>query len=200
MGRLMGRAMPPKLSPPVMGELPEGPVPVSDVASTVHALRTLATFHFPRHSLQLFLNYIAAGYLSSESEEVRLASIRCCCRLLLPFVMLLERTEADAEGHLPLLRMIHTILKRLLSVAVTDPDGGVRLWVWRSLVEAESWLGGHMAQAEMLQLVDMGLQDELFIVRQTVVKLLGKLGALNPAYVMPTLRRLLIQVPCFTLT
>lgn len=52
----------------------------------------------------------------------------------------------------------------------------------------------HLAQAEMLQLIFMGLQDEQFDIRESVICLLGRLSDVNPALVMPTLRKVLIQV------
>lgn len=56
---LMGKAMPNKLATPQTSELPSGPVAITDTKLTVLALDTLGQFQFPRHSLQMFLKYIA---------------------------------------------------------------------------------------------------------------------------------------------
>jgi hypothetical protein len=55
----MGKAMPNKLATPQTPEQPTGPIAISDTRLTVLALDTLGQFQFPRHSLQMFLKYIA---------------------------------------------------------------------------------------------------------------------------------------------
>lgn len=62
---LMHKQMPNKLAPPQPPELPNGPVLVPDVNTTVLALETLGQFQFQRHSLQMFIKYIA--YVSITS-------------------------------------------------------------------------------------------------------------------------------------
>ncbi len=70
----------------------------------------------------------------------------------------------------------------------------VRLCVFECLSEADNPFSTHLAQSEMLELIFMGLQDESYEIRETVLALLGQLGDINPAYVMPTLRKVVIQV------
>lgn len=40
----------------------------------------------------------------------------------------------------------------------------------------------------------MALQDESFEIRENVIALLGRLCDVNPAYIMPTLRKVLLQL------
>lgn len=51
--------MPTQLLPPPSIPNPSGPVSVTDVAVISLALRTLGSFDFPSHHIDLFLNYIA---------------------------------------------------------------------------------------------------------------------------------------------
>lgn len=52
----------------------------------------------------------------------------------------------------------------------------------------------HLAQAENLNCLCFALNDEVFEVREMAMCILGRLSNLNPAYVLPILRKVLIQV------
>jgi FKBP12-rapamycin complex-associated protein len=52
----------------------------------------------------------------------------------------------------------------------------------------------HLAQAENVRSLFIALNDEVFENRVTAVSLIGRLAKHNPAYVMPSLRKALIQL------
>ena len=52
----------------------------------------------------------------------------------------------------------------------------------------------HLAQAENVRSIFIALNDEVFENRVAAVGLIGRLGKHNPAYVMPSLRKALIQL------
>lgn len=52
----------------------------------------------------------------------------------------------------------------------------------------------HLAQAENVRSLFIALNDEAFENRLAAVSLIGRLSAHNPAYVMPNLRKTLIQL------
>ena len=52
----------------------------------------------------------------------------------------------------------------------------------------------HLAQAENVRSLFIALNDEVFENRVTAVELIGRLAKHNPAYVMPSLRKALIQL------
>ena len=52
----------------------------------------------------------------------------------------------------------------------------------------------HLAQAENLASLFIALNDERFEIRAIAMVMIGKLSKKNPAYVMPSLRKVLIQV------
>lgn len=56
---LMNKAMPSKLDPPTPPPVPSGPIVVTSPTLTILALSTLGRFDFQRHSLQMFINYVA---------------------------------------------------------------------------------------------------------------------------------------------
>lgn len=70
-------------------------------------------------------------------------------------------------------------------------DADVRYWVVASLDES---FDQHLAQAENLSALFVAMNDEVFEIRELAVCTIGRLSCLNPAYVMPSLRKTLIQV------
>ena len=52
----------------------------------------------------------------------------------------------------------------------------------------------HLAQAENVRSLFIAVNDEVFENRVTAVTLIGRLAMHNPAYVMPSLRKALIQL------
>ena len=52
----------------------------------------------------------------------------------------------------------------------------------------------HLAQAENLAALFTALHDEAFEIREMAMCTIGRLSSMNPAYVMPSLRKVLIQV------
>uniref|UniRef100_A0A915Q5B5 Serine/threonine-protein kinase TOR n=1 Tax=Setaria digitata TaxID=48799 RepID=A0A915Q5B5_9BILA len=191
---LMNRKLPSKLDPPTEPPMPAGPVNVTNVALTNLALATLGRFEFQRHALQMFINYIAHGYLSSDCTEVRLAAVDCCAKMLTPFVRVFESFEcANKKQRFDVLNLIQSVLRQLVMVAVVDPSVEVRLRVLQCFKDGDPLLLSHLAQADMLDSIFMTLHDERLEMQEHAVALLGKLGSLNPAYVLPSLRNVLLE-------
>jgi len=76
-----------------------------------------------------------------------------------------------------------------ISTSCTDPD--IRYCVLLSLDER---FDPHLAQAENLSALFVALNDEVFEIRELAICTVGRLSSMNPAYVMPSLRKTLIQV------
>lgn len=70
-------------------------------------------------------------------------------------------------------------------------DAGIRHTVLSSLHER---FDKHLAQAENVRSLFIAVNDEVFENRVTAVALVGRLAMHNPAYVMPSLRKTLIQL------
>ena len=52
----------------------------------------------------------------------------------------------------------------------------------------------HLAQAENIRSLFLALNDEVFAIREITITIIGRLASHNPAYVMPSLRKTLIQL------
>jgi serine/threonine-protein kinase mTOR len=70
-------------------------------------------------------------------------------------------------------------------------DANIRYTVLSSLHER---FDKHLAQAENVRSIFIALNDEDFENRVAAVTLIGRLAQHNPAYVMPSLRKALIQL------
>lgn len=84
-------------------------------------------------------------------------------------------------------------VQRLLACAVADPSVTVRRTVLEALARTSA-LEGHLAQAECLRCLFVALNDESPAVRSLTLQLAGGISGANPAYVLPALRRHLMQL------
>lgn len=70
-------------------------------------------------------------------------------------------------------------------------DASIRKTVLSCL---DSRFDHHLAQAENLRSLFIALNDEVFEIRELAITTIGRLTIRNPAYVMPSLRKTLIQL------
>lgn len=157
-----------------------------DSQSVVLGLRTLGSFDFEGHSLLQFVRHCADTYLHSEEKEIRLEAVRTCSALLRSALLGLAGKKSPT-----VVSTINEVLARLLIVCITDGDADVRLSVLESLNDCFDF---HLAQAENLSALFIALNDEHFEIRELAICALGRLSILNPAYIMPSLRKTLIQL------
>uniref|UniRef100_A0A8C5WSQ4 Serine/threonine-protein kinase TOR n=1 Tax=Laticauda laticaudata TaxID=8630 RepID=A0A8C5WSQ4_LATLA len=174
-----------QLASPSLTNIPEA----NDVASITLALRTLGSFEFEGHSLTQFVRHCADHFLNSEHKEVRMEAARTCSRLLTPSIHLIS-------GHAHVVsqtavQVVADVLSKLLVVGITDPDPDIRYCVLASLDER---FDAHLAQAENLQALFVALNDQVFEIRELAICTVGRLSSMNPAFVMPFLRKMLIQI------
>nr|FAA04053.1 TPA: mechanistic target of rapamycin [Lymnaea stagnalis] len=173
---------PPPMSAPPVND-------TSDVTNVTLALRTLGSFDFEGHSLTQFVRHCAEHYLGSEHKEIRMEAVTTCAQLLSPLLQLLSRQQ----GHVSMTAMttVAEVLNKLLVVGITDSDPDIRYNVLTSLDER---FDPHLAQAENLSALFIALNDEAFEIRERAICMIGRLSSKNPAYVMPSLRKVLIQI------
>ena len=87
--------------------------------------------------------------------------------------------------------VVQEVLFRIVMAAVGDPLPAVRLAAWRCL---ESRFDPLLAQASTLQCLAVSLHDESFQVREAAVSVLGRALPRNPAFVLPLLRSVLLEL------
>ncbi len=72
-----------------------------------------------------------------------------------------------------------------------NADPTIRYTVLQNLNER---FDRHLAQAENVRSLFIALNDESFVNRELAIGIIGRLAVHNPAYVMPSLRKALIQL------
>lgn len=156
----------------------------SDDDLIVLALNILDSFDFKGQSLSEFVKNCAVHYIDHASDRVRKAAALTSCHLYMKDPICYQ-TSAHS------LRAVSQVIEKLLTVAVSDPVAQIRLEVLNSF---ESRLDPHLSQAENVRMLFMTLNDEAFAVRQKSIIIIGRLTKINPAYVVPSLRKTLIQL------
>lgn len=158
----------------------------NDTQIIVLALHTLGTFDFEGQRLLPFVQRCSNYFLIHEQTEIRLEAVRTTCRLLRHAIRSTSKTPSETVT-----KTVANVLHRLLGVGLTDTESKVRYGVFVSL---DCTFDEHLAQAESLGALFVALQDEVFEIREVALYIIGRLSCMNPAYVMPSLRKVLVQL------
>lgn len=163
-----------------------------DVRALVLSLHTLGTFGDPMGRvitsgaivpLLPFVRDVAIKYLVHPATEVRKAAALTSLALLIPEGCV-HRTSFSGV-------VIEECLSELLRMAIIDPSGVVRLCVVKAL---DSRYNPYLCQAHHLQSLFLLLSDEALATRAAGVQLLGRLTLINPAPILPVLRKFLVNL------
>lgn len=131
-----------------------------------------------------FVRDVAIKYVEDDDPEIREAAALTCCQLYVrdPIV---NQTSYHA------LQVVADVVETLLTVGVSDPEPKIRRTVLAALDER---FDQHLAKAENIRTLFFALHDEQFPVREVAVSIIGRLARHNPAYVIPQLRKTIIQM------
>lgn len=161
-------------------------IDTNDTQLIVLALHTLGTFDFEGQRLLPFVQRCAKHFLVHEVKEIRIEAVRTTSRLLRHAINCSDKYQSDTVA-----RTVADVLQKLLSVGLTDSEAQVRYGVLTSL---DSTFDHHLSQSETLEGLCMALEDEEFKIREVALFTIGRLSCMNPAYIMPSLRRVLVQL------
>ena len=81
---------------------------------TVLALNVLGTFDFSSYALHELIRKCAIMYLEDENADIRKAASTTCCQLLI-------QDPICQEKGVHAVQVVHEVLGKLMSVAVSDP-------------------------------------------------------------------------------
>ncbi|KAH7665067.1 Non-specific serine/threonine protein kinase protein [Dioscorea alata] len=162
------------------------------------ALQTLAHFNFKGHELLEFARESVVVYLEDEDGATRRDAAICCCRLVANSIAGIpssqfSSTRSSRIGGMKRRRLVEEVIEKLLIAAVADADVSVRQSVFLSL-SVNCSFDEYLAQADSLTSIFVALNDEDFDVCELAISVAGRLSEKNPAYVLPALRRHLIQL------
>ena len=156
----------------------------SDEVILTLALQMLGIFDFKGYSLSEFVKNCVITYMDYPDKQVRLAAALTSCKLYVN-----DPVCHQVSNHS--LKAVNYVLEKLLSTAVSDPSAEIRYEIMNSL---DPVLDPHLSQVENVRLLFMVLNDEVFNVRLKAISIIGRLTQSNPAYVIPSLRKTMIQL------
>ncbi|KAG7397333.1 phosphatidylinositol kinase- protein kinase tor1 [Phytophthora boehmeriae] len=167
-----------------------------EIDTILLSLRTLSCFDFSGSFCLLpFVRDCVALYLKNPDARIRKQAVITCSKLLLPSAGSPDTALMTSWRHVkkrgPSGRVIDIVLTQLLQVGISDMDVAVRKSVVESL---DARFDELLSQESHLKLVFLLLNDENAVIRQGAMQLLERLAPRNPAFVMPSLRRVLIQI------
>ncbi|CAG8699893.1 7091_t:CDS:2, partial [Ambispora leptoticha] len=157
---------------------------IKDIETITLALNTLGSFNFENHTLNEFVKDCVVRYLETDNVEVRKAAAFTCCQLF-------ARDPILDQISCHSIQVVNEVLEKLLAVGVADPDASIRETVLSNLNKK---FDRHLAQAENIRSLFIAMNDEVFAIREITISIIGRLATHNPAYVMPSLRKTLIQL------
>ncbi|KAG2328397.1 hypothetical protein Bca52824_011125 [Brassica carinata] len=167
----------------------------SSSAQVQLALQTLARFNFKGHDLLEFARESVVIYLDDGDATTRKDAALCCCRLIadsLSGIAQFGSSRSTRAGGRRM-RLVEEIVEKLLRTAVADADVNVRKSIFVALYGNQCF-DDYLAQADSLTAIFASLNDEDLDVREYAISVAGRLSEKNPAYVLPALRRHLIQL------
>ncbi|PWN23279.1 putative TOR1-1-phosphatidylinositol 3-kinase [Microstroma glucosiphilum] len=159
-------------------------VPTSNMATITVALETLGAFDFSGHILNEFARNCTLPYLEDDNSEIRKAAAVTCARLF-------SHDPICYQTSMHAIEVVNDVLDKLMTVGIADPNAELRKTVLSALDER---FDRHLAQSEYVRSLFVALNDENFAVREIAIIIIGRLAKHNPAYVMPSLRKALIQL------
>ena len=145
------------------------------------ALHTLGGFDFKGHVLNEFVRDVALPYVKNNSPEIRKAAALTCCQIYV-HDPIIKQTSFHAIG------VVRSVVSRLLDAAVGDPVAEIRRTI---LLALDAKFDKHLAEQDNIRKIIVAINESDFEVRKAAVEILGRLTAVNPAYVFPPLRKLL---------
>ncbi|KAL4956134.1 armadillo-type protein [Aspergillus filifer] len=148
------------------------------------ALHTLGSFDFSGHILNEFVRDVAIRYVENDNPEIRKAAALTCCQLFI-HDPIINQTSSHS------IQVVSEVIDKLLTVGVGDPDPDIRRTVLWSL---DRKFDRHLARPENIRCLFLAVNDEVFSVREAAISIIGRVSSVNPAYVFPPLRKLLVNL------
>ena len=150
------------------------------------ALKILRNLPFPPRLIDMSLYDSIMDLMDGYQAEVRIEAVQTLLAMLRrgPF----DWTNQDMVTE----RLVEEISIRILMLAVSDPDASVRETALSSLLD--DTFDQQLVQADHIHSLFIALNDDVFTIRQLALRRIGRLADRNPAYILPPLRRLLVQL------
>ena len=127
---------------------------------------------------------VAIRYVGNDNPAIRRAAALTCCQLYV-HDPIIKQTSSHS------IQIVGEVISKLLTVGVGDPDPDIRRTVLQAL---DTSFDRHLAHPENIRAIVLATNERDYEVRQAAMIILGRLTAVNPAYVFPPLRKLLLNL------
>lgn len=154
-----------------------------DAQILTQALRMLQTIN-DKYSLTEFVRLVVISYIEHDNPHVRKLAAFTSCTLFV-------KDNICKQTSLHALNSVSEVLSKLLTVAITDPVAEIRFEILQHL---DPSFDPQLAQPDNMRLLFMALNDEIFAIQLESIKIIGRLTSVNPAYVVPSLRKTLLEL------
>lgn len=156
---------------------------INDAKILTQALRMLQTINH-KYSLTEFVRIVTISYIEHDNPFVRKLAALTSCDLFV-------KDKICQQTSLNALNSVSDVLSKLLTVAITDPVAEIRFEILQHL---DFNFDPQLAQPDNMRLLFMTLNDEIFSIQMEAIKIIGRLTSVNPAYVIPSLRKTLLEL------
>ncbi|KAJ3431054.1 serine/threonine-protein kinase mtor [Anaeramoeba flamelloides] len=154
----------------------------SEYNSIILSLKCLTIFEFDlNETIQFIKNYVCE-FLHETDHEIRKQSALTCMHILI---------ESETNELTNVNTVQNEILDKLLILAITDSNLNIRLSILKSI---NNKLDHKLSKSNKLSPLFYTLNDENFEIRYITVTIIGRLSSLNPTFIVPSLRKILIQL------
>lgn len=157
-----------------------------DADVTVQALQMLANFKFTGYQLNEFVLNCVVSYLVNSSPGVRQTAIYTACTIF-------ENDPICNQTSIHALNAVNDVIDRIMQVLITEEHPEIRLQGLTCLYQLSSF-DAHLSKAENVKILFVAMNDEIFEVQCTALKIICRLSTVNPAYIVPSLRKALISL------
>lgn len=155
----------------------------NDTELIIQAFRMLQGIRY-KYPMSEFVRGTVISYIEHENPVVRRLTAITSCDLLI-------RDNICKQTSLNSLNSVSEVLYKLLAVTITDDVPDIRLEILKHL---DCSFDAQLAQLDNLKLLFTVLNDEVFIIRLEALKIIGRLTNVNPAYVVPLLRKFSLEL------
>jgi FKBP12-rapamycin complex-associated protein len=161
-------------------------------------LQTLRIFDFEAQAIEpFFIDILNTRFIEHDIVRIRIEAIITITHLLRKLLSPTSQTILSSNSTTTFIAAnklrikIGHITQRILTIGVTDLDPDVRYNVFLTLQDDFKQF---LAKSEALELLFFSVHDECHEIRELALSLIGRLSNINPAYVLPPLRHLLLQL------
>ena len=153
-----------------------------DDNEVVLALTTLGSFDFGDRVLNDFIRNVVMRFVDSSNPEIRKAAAMTVSQMFIKDPIIHQTSSHAVE-------VVAEVVERLLMVGVADPDPNIRRAVLLSL---DAKFNRHLSKPHNVDSLFAAAYDTNYGVKEAAIVTIGRLTSVNPAYIFPPLRVLLI--------